>query len=267
MPLAFYSRAATAEFWSEHWSGLDVESLVGVARESPLTALIERALPDRGVILEGGCGLGPYVVLLRERGRAVLGADWSLDALRRCRAAAPTAPVAVMDLGRLAVRSGALAGYISLGVVEHDERGPDAIVADAARALEPGGRLVLSVPYWNGVRRLLTRRLARDARRIQAAGGQFYQFAFSRREVRAFLEAHGFHVEWLCPYDPARMWRARFRWLAARTRGGAPAAGDRPRAARPSPRRVARALLRRLLYGPVPLRLFGHMLLAVAVKR
>src|SRR6185436_16248191 len=117
---------------------------------------------------------------------------------------------AVMDLGRLAVRSGSLAAYISLGVVEHDERGPDAIVADAARALAPGGRLVLSVPYWNGVRRLFSRRLAREARRICSAGGEFYQFAFTRGEVRAFLEARGFRVLEFHPYDPARMWRARF---------------------------------------------------------
>src|SRR5262245_62662864 len=108
-----------------------------------------------------------------------------------------------MDLSKLAVKSGALAGYISLGVVEHDARGPDAIVADAARALAPGGRLVLSVPYWNGVRRLFSRRLAREARGIRAAGGEFYQFAFSRGEVRRFLETQGFQVLAFHPYDPA----------------------------------------------------------------
>jgi len=277
VPLAFYARSATEAFWSEHWAGEDVEALVRIARDSPLTDLIERALPADGVVLEGGCGLGPYVLLLRRRGRVVAGADWSLDALRRCRAADSRAPLAVMDLGHLAVRSGSLAGYISLGVVEHDERGPDAIVADAARALAPGGRLVLSVPYWNGVRRILTRRLVEEGRRVQAAGGQFYQYAFSRREVRAFLEARGFRVLSFHPYDPARMFRARFRWLAARLGGGAREGGTReggapadapPRGrARPSPRRIARAALRRALYGDASLRLFGHMILAVAVKR
>jgi len=272
VPLAFYARSATEAFWSEHWAGEDVEALVRVARDSPLTDLIERALPSDGVVLEGGCGLGPYVLLLRRRGRAVTGADWSLDALRRCRAADPRAPLAVMDLGRLAVRSGSLAAYISLGVVEHDERGPDAIVADAARALAPGGRLVLSVPYWNGVRRLLTRRLVEDGRRVQAAGGQFYQYAFSRREVRQFLEARGFRVLSFHPYDPARMFRSRFGGLAARL-GGGPGGGGAPvgaaprGGARPSRRRIARAALRRMLYGGACLRLFAHMILAVAVKR
>ena len=49
MPLAYYSRAATQEFWSEHWAGEDVDGLVRVAETSPLTALIEAALPPSGL--------------------------------------------------------------------------------------------------------------------------------------------------------------------------------------------------------------------------
>ena len=270
MPLAYYSRAATQEFWSEHWAGEDVDHLVRIAAVSPLTALIEAALPSRGLVLEAGCGLGQYVILLRERGRAVTGADWSLDALRRCRAAAPSTPVAAMDLARLAVKSGALAAYVSLGVVEHDADGPGAIVAEVARVLAPGGTLLLSVPYWNGARRLLTPHLIRAGRRIRAAGGEFYQFVFTRREVRAFLEAQGLRVISFHPYDPSRMWRKRFKGLAASlgrasepTGIGGNGAGG---AAAAPPPPLARAVLKRLLYTPVSLRLFGHMILAVAIK-
>jgi hypothetical protein len=49
MPLAYYSRAATEEFWSEHWGGHDVRELLAVARRSPLTALIESSLPPGGL--------------------------------------------------------------------------------------------------------------------------------------------------------------------------------------------------------------------------
>jgi SAM-dependent methyltransferase len=268
MPLAYYSRAATREFWSEHWGHEDVERLVELASVSPLTALVEAALPRTGRILEAGCGLGQYVILFRARGRMVSGVDWSLDALRRCRATDPTAPVAAMDLGRLAIRAGAVAAYISLGVVEHDENGPDAIVAEAARVLAPRGIMVLSVPYWNGVRRLLTRHLIRAGRRIQAAGGEFYQFAFTRGEVRAFLEAQGLTVLSLTPYDPARVWRKYARRVAPNL--AAPSArvgtgwGHAGRAA--AAPRLARGALKRLVYTAVSLELFGHMILAVAVK-
>ncbi len=264
MPLAYYSRAATQEFWSEHWADEDVDRLVRVASASPLTTLIEAALPSAGRILEAGCGLGQYVILLRERGHAVTGADWSLDALHRCKAAAPSAPVAVMDLGRLAVKTGVLAAYISLGVVEHDEGGPGAIVAEAARVLGPGGKLLLSVPYWNGARRLLAPHLVRAGRRVRAAGGQFYQFAFTRHEVRAFLEAHGLRVVSFHPYDAARMWRKRFKRLARNL--GRPDESTAVAGADPEAPRLARTVLKRLLYSSVSLKLFGHMILAVAVK-
>src|SRR5437870_8634722 len=101
MPLAFYSRAATEQFWSEHWADQDLDGLRRIASASPLTGFIEAALPPGGRILEAGCGLGQYVLLFRERGYAMLGADWSLHALGRCKASAPSAPLAAMDLSRL----------------------------------------------------------------------------------------------------------------------------------------------------------------------
>ena len=143
--LTEYRPSAGREFWSEHWGHHPVEELLAIARRSPLTTLITRALPKGGVILEAGCGTGQYVLLLRERGWRVAGADWVVEPLVACRRVAP-APLAAMKLEELAVRDGALAGYISLGAVEHDERGPDAILAEARRALAPGRTLVLSVP-------------------------------------------------------------------------------------------------------------------------
>jgi SAM-dependent methyltransferase len=272
VPLAYYSRSATAEFWTEHWGGHDVDELLEIARESPLTGLIERGLPAKGCVLEAGCGLGQYVLLLRERGRAAVGADWSLDALRP--GARRGAPVAVMDLRSLAVASGAVAAYLSLGVVEHDPEGPDAILREAARVVPPGGVLLVSVPYWNGARRIAAPYLRRRARATREAGGQFYQYAFTRRELARRLAAHGFAVGAFHPYDPGRVLRKALRGLRGRMRaaaaGSPPAPAGAPttaacalRSRRSSVRRVARALL----YSQFSLRLFGHMLLAVAVRR
>jgi SAM-dependent methyltransferase len=262
VPLAYYARAATEEFWSEHWGGQDVDALLAVARRSPLTGLIESALPPGGMVLEAGCGLGQYVILLRERGRRAAGVDWSLDALRRCRAAAAGTPTSVMDLTALGVRDGAVAAYLSLGVVEHDPAGPDSILAEAHRVLASGGRLVLSVPYVNGVRRVFRPYLARRQDRLHEAGGEFYQYAFTRREVGRFLAARGFEALSLTPYDPARL----LRKALGRVR---PAAASEP--AQPSGRRESASSLRRLarslLYADPALRLLGHMILAVAVKR
>lgn len=260
MPLAYYSRAATEEFWSEHWGAQDLEALVRVARRSPLTSLIEAALPRSGRVLEAGCGLGQYVVLLRERGYALLGVDWSLEALKRCRKSVPAAPVGVMDLAALGVKEGALAAYLSLGVVEHDAGGPDRILTEAHRVLVPEGRLILSVPYLNGVRRLLRPYLSRRQARLRAKGGDFYQYAFTRREVRAFLHARGFRTLSLTPYDPVRLLRKVLSRVGSPRVVGGSGGEDRGRG-------LVTRFARRVLYTPPLLRLLGHMILAVAVKR
>ena len=248
-----------------------MDELLRIARESPLTELIERHLPAGGRLLEAGCGLGQYVLLFRERGRAAVGADWSQEALRA--GAGLGAPLAAMDLRALAVVTGGIAAYLSLGVVEHDPDGPDAILREAARVVPSGGALLLSVPYWNGVRRLATPYLRRQARHTREAGGQFYQYAFTRHELGRRLAAHGFSVASFHPYDPGRVLRkALRRLLGGPPRPAAvPASGPGSRVAaaatRPAGRSPLRLAARALLYSAPSLRLFGHMLLAVAVRR
>ena len=284
--LAYYSTTAHTDFWTEHWGGHSVAELLAVARRSPLTPLIVDALPSNGVVLEAGCGLGQYVILLRERGWRAAGVDASLEALAACRRVAPV-PLAAGDLRALAIRSGALAAYISLGVAEHDPDGPDAILGEARRVLAPGGTLVISVPYLNGLRRLGAPWLRRQARVLAAAGGAFYQYAFTRAEFLDALARHGFRPLAAHPYDPARVLR---RLVPRRRRGAASgAAGVTPDAVAPhaaagraipahaatahAPGRGAvpggagaalKRLARQALYTEPALRLLGHMLLVVA---
>src|SRR5687768_973171 len=214
MTLAYYSVAAREEFWTEHWGGHSVEELLAVARTSPLTPLVTGALPARGIVLEAGCGLGQYVLLLRERGWQAMGVDWSAEALANCRRVA-RAPLAAMELGALALADGAVSAYVSLGVVEHDPDGPDAILAEARRVLAPGGVIIVSVPYLNGVRRLAAPWLRRRGRRIAARGGSFYQYAFTRAELMSALRRHGFTPRSAHPYDPVRVLRIGLRKIRA----------------------------------------------------
>jgi SAM-dependent methyltransferase len=292
--LTYYSATARADFWTEHWGGHGVDELLAVARASPLTRLITDALPATGVVLEAGCGLGQYVILLRERGWRALGVDTSLEALVACRRAAAV-PLAASDLRALAVASGAVSAYVSLGVVEHDPGGPEAILAEAHRVLAPGGVLILSVPYLNGVRQLGAPWIRRRQAAIHGRGGTFYQYAFTRRELLGALRRARFEPLAARPYDPARVLRAALRRLRGRAvppagAGPAPApAATPPRRTTPlrdtpprdtppretSPRHdtappragtgrwLARAA-RRALYTEPALRLLGHMLLVVA---
>jgi SAM-dependent methyltransferase len=256
--ITYFSTRSTHTFWEDHWAGHTLDELLREARRSPLTGIIEAALPPDGEVLEAGCGLGQYVLLLRERGRRAVGVDRTFEPLRECRKASPGAPVALMDLRRLGFRPGVFSAYVSLGVVEHDPEGPDAILREARRVLQPGGILILSVPYVNGVRRLGAWWIRRRNRRVRAAGADFYQFAFSRSEARAFLERNGFRVRAVSPYDPGRLLR---QALGNVVRPPHPALS--PRGGEP---RGFKRMVRRLLYTPPLLRFLGHMILFVAAK-
>jgi SAM-dependent methyltransferase len=271
--LSEYRPASGREFWDEHWGQHPVQELLAIARRSPLTTLITRALPKTGAILEAGCGTGQYVLLLREGGWKIAGVDEVVKPLVACRHVAPV-PLAAMKLEELGVRDGALAAYVSLGAVEHDERGPDAILAEAHRALAPGGILLISVPYVNGVRRLALPWLRRRNLAVRDRGGKFYQFVFTRRDLRRALLRHGFSPMSSAPYDPARLLRKALprgftrRWASTPAASGSGGIRDegRSRSTRPGPRARAIGLARRLLYTEPLLRLFGHMLLVVARK-
>lgn len=280
MPLAYYAREARQAFWEEHWAGHDTAEAVRQAQASPLTTMIAEALPARGRVVEAGCGLGQYVILMDRAGRPVVGVDWSLRGLGHLRAAAPSARVAAMELTRLGFRSSSFDAYVSLGVVEHDPAGPEAIVAEARRVLAPRGVLLVSVPYVNGLRRLGGWWIRRRNRGLACRGGSFYQYAFGRGEFHARLARLGFRVVSARPYDPARVLR---RWR--RRLGGAaspPRPDESPPAASPARSRITpalpaaepgrrdaplwRRLGRALLYTPPALALLGHMVLFVAIR-
>jgi SAM-dependent methyltransferase len=282
--LAYYSASAREDFWTEHWGGHTVDELLAVAEASPLTSLIVGAIPPHGLVLEAGCGLGQYVILLRQRGWRVAGVDTSVPALTAARRW-DRVPLLASDLRNLAVRTGAVATYVSLGVVEHDPDGPGAILAEARRVLAPGGVLLISVPYLNGMRRVGAPWIRRRQAALRRRGATFYQYAFTRRELLVALRGHGFTPIETHPYDPARLPRG--AWRRARGAVGAmlarpavrppsrePAspepggASRQPRSTAPTPAHPARGALsgivRRALYTPLGLRMLGHMLLVVA---
>jgi SAM-dependent methyltransferase len=276
MALAYYAVEAARAFWDEHWAAHSLAEARAAAEASPLTRLIEAGLPRGGRVLEAGCGLAQYVLLLGERGWRAIGADWSLTGLGRARAEAGALPLAAMDLRTLAFRPGCFDACLSLGVVEHDPAGPDALLDELRRVLRPGGVLLVSVPYVNGCRRALAWEIRRRQAGIARAGGRFYQFAFGRGEFRRRLEARGFRVTGATPYDPARLLRRGYARTRARLgdgRGraaGAPVLGRAPRVlpsgAPASTESAARRLARRVLYSPPLLALLGHMILFTAVR-
>jgi SAM-dependent methyltransferase len=108
----------------------------------------EAALVDSygpGSVLDAGCGTGRVAIELSRRGHAVVGVDVDESMLEAARAKAPTLPWVCGDLADPGLDFGqsfdvvVMAGNVLIFVASGSE---EQVIANAARWLRPGGRLV-----------------------------------------------------------------------------------------------------------------------------
>lgn len=158
--LVYYRQAADAQHWDAVWKSQDTERLYAEAAKGELdyyTEIFPRHLPRTGKILEAGCGLGQFVIALRQRGYDAEGVDYAEGTIRFLNQRFPEQPFRVADVTAMDVPDGYYSGYISLGVMEHLQEGPQQFLQETYRILSPGGVACISVPNLNFLRRLKAR--------------------------------------------------------------------------------------------------------------
>ena len=114
--------------------------------------IYEQWLPKDGPILEAGCGRGQIVLALRAREWDAEGIDYSEDTVAAVKQLFPDAPIRSGDVTHIDVADNHYAGYISIGVIEHRQAGPEPFLDEAYRVLRPGGIGVITVPYVHPIR-------------------------------------------------------------------------------------------------------------------
>jgi len=200
----FMPGALSATEWSQAGWRLEGGEPVDEAEHKLITPVLRRHLPAGGVVVDAGCGTGKWVAHLHRLGYRIIGLDLSFDALAAARRDAPGAGLALADTQRAPIRDGAVDAVLSLGVVEHDERGPGAGLRELHRILKPGGLLVLDVPFNNWFRRLVTNPVSSWATRRRRRAGWtlgFAEYRFDLGELRRFLAETGFDVLTAYPDD------------------------------------------------------------------
>ena len=142
-------RAAAAErYFSSHAENWDALRSLHVA-ESEVEAAIARALGDKpvGALIDIGTGTGRMLELFGRAARRALGVDRSPEMLRLARvklaqAGIQSAELRQGDMYALPIASGS-ADTVILHQVLHYAQQPAAAVAEAARLLRAGGRLLI----------------------------------------------------------------------------------------------------------------------------
>jgi SAM-dependent methyltransferase len=211
--LVYYSQKTDAHFWDQQWlSGLNA-AYYAASTQGQLNYFektFTRHLSKTDRILEAGCGTGQWVIALQARGYHCHGLDYAIESLRRANQIIP-APYIGGDITQLGLASSAYDAIISLGVVEHRKAGPEPFLQEMTRILRPGGKLLISVPFYNPLRQW---RAAHGAYHDHVEGLDFYQQAFTRQEFCALIQQHGYTIlEWLS-YDHRKTLRQEINLLA-----------------------------------------------------
>lgn len=217
-------------FDSGFWGGegdepLEVERIIHRAvstrmRGWHMAPIYRKHLPRDGLILEAGCGWGHVVAALRALGYNCVGVDYSDRRIELGRKAVPDLPIEKGDIYNLKWSDGELAAYVSLGVVEHNVDGPQAALREAFRVLRRGGVILVSVPYANPFRRFKAK-LGMYPYDPPAGDYRFFQYLYSRTQLRQYVQDAGFRVaqEYSidAPFGLQHDWRM-FRRLALLSR-------------------------------------------------
>jgi SAM-dependent methyltransferase len=161
--------------------GRGIEALIRQSRLSRVR-LAARLMPPAARVLDIGCGRGLYLKMLQDRGYEVRGTELSLPG------ADPGVPI---DLGDVTPDRYPAASFdlISMWHVLEHLPSPDVTLEACARALRPGGVLLIAVPNFGSVQARF--------------GGEHWlhldlprhRFQFTRSTLERLLTSRGFDIE------------------------------------------------------------------------
>lgn len=248
--LCWFGEDDDKDFWGSFWSERVNKEYWAAARKLELSRdelgreLLAELSPT-GTHLEAGCGGGYWVAALSAHGLRVEGLELSAPLVEHIHSLEPELSVRCGDALAIDRPDASYDSYLSLGVVEHRRAGPEPFLDEALRVLRPGGKLILTVPYFGAVRQAKAR--LGYYRGVTPERVPFFQYAFSRRELSDLCAQAGFRVVRTRALYALRMIDEELplvRWLSAQRGGG-----------------YLRRTADKVLAG-----IDGHMVLVVAVK-
>ena len=229
--------------WDTEWSRVDISRVSMKLEQVENWRWIKKYISPPGRILEAGCGPAKWVKFLQDQGFEAHGLDYSKVAIDASHARWPELKLVHGDLRNMPYEDGYFKTIVSLGVIEHDEEGPDAILQEMRRVLKPNGILYCTVPCINHLRGigLLAIRdwivCNKTLRRLtgRKPDAKFYEYVWTSQEYSKILTKNGFelinliplapHDGYFCPIGSIRrrivdLIHRRFPWLNAHMMAG-----------------------------------------------
>lgn len=174
--------------WGSYWDKTSVVDHLKDCDTDGLLPYFKKYFSKKSKILEAGCGLGKWVIFWQKRGYNIFGIDSHGPTIKILKNYDKKLPVAVGNVEKLDLPDNNIDIYLSFGVIEHWEEGPQKVLREAWRVISLNGLAIIETPLDNGFRRL--RRLIRR-RKIK---GYFYEYRFTKNELENFVKEAGFEI-------------------------------------------------------------------------
>lgn len=197
------SNGQKSEIWDRWWGNITPLSEIRMWDFYGGRQWITKYVPRYGKVIEGGCGVGRYVFYLKKLGIDIDGIDFSDEVINKLMEVKdniePEAIFIKGDILNLPYENNSLAGYISLGVVEHFIEGPQAVLQEAYKKLRPGGIAIITTPnksflvrYRNAKTKL--KNIVKKIIRYKTVMPDFFQYEYTPMQLKRFIKSTGFHV-------------------------------------------------------------------------
>ena len=184
-----------ADYWTRVWDGLGGPRIKKIRitdkEEYRIVSPYLVKLPSKAKIIDGGCGLGDWVIGFSNEGYDVVGMDISKPTVNQLKRIFPDEKFEFGDIRQTVYPNNHFDAYYSWGVFEHFEAGPGDCLREAFRILKPGGLLFITVPLDN----LRQSIIGTFAKAISSKFGErFYQYRFTRSELARDISLSGFEI-------------------------------------------------------------------------
>jgi len=188
--------------WSSFWDKTTIDDELEEANNDypmMLNAILGNSYKE-SVVLEGGCGLGKFLFFLRGKNyNNLIGVDFTDKPLKLIKQRDPFIDVRKGDVNDLPIDDESIDLYLSMGVIEHFEEGPQQSLNEAIRVLKKNGILIVAVPYQNLYRSTIRKYITMPLLKILKPSFRnknrvFYQYYYSKKDLRKFINQSGFEI-------------------------------------------------------------------------
>lgn len=182
----------------EQWDSRSLAGELQSFEDRTLVRVFNRYLDGKQVrVLEGGCGLGAWCHWFEQRNHEVVGLEHNQHIVEQAKRYKPDIAVEFGDVTQIPYPDNSFDVYVSLGVIEHFERGPQLPLKEAFRILKPDGLAFVSTPYLSPIRRLFShpvRDLYFATNRLRGRPAYFWEYRFTQHELESYLSEAGFKI-------------------------------------------------------------------------